>query len=106
MRCRLVPLLLMMLFHLSFNLCSTALTRRTSNCTGARGYRPSTARRKNVIRVLECLEHREPACSKRSSEEKRGSDERAQARQIARAKSWWRGATSTAPCKAKRKSLK
>jgi hypothetical protein len=96
MRCRLMPLLL---FHLPFDLRSTTLARRTSNCASVQWYWArwgSTARGKNVIRILERFEYHEPAWAKRSSQEKRGSDECAQARQITRAKSWrlWHSATS------------
>jgi hypothetical protein len=55
---------LLLLFHLPFNLCSTTLARRTSNCTSAKGCRTgrgSTACGKNVICVLERLEYRDPA---------------------------------------------
>jgi hypothetical protein len=62
MCCRLMSL--MLLFHLPFNLCSTTLARRTSNCADAKGCRTrrgSTACGKNVICILERLEYREPA---------------------------------------------
>ncbi len=98
MCCRLMPLLLL-LFHLSFNLRSTTLARRTGNWAGVQWYqtrRGGTARGKNVIRILERFEYHEPAWAKRSGQEKRGSDECAQARQIAWTKSWrlWHSATS------------
>ena len=99
-------LLLLLLFHLSFNLHST-LTRRTTGTQGRRPGRSGTARGKNIIRILERLENREPTWAKRSSQEKRGSDERAQARQIARAESRRvrPGATTTASGKTKCESL-
>jgi hypothetical protein len=108
-RCGLIPLLLLLLlFHLSFILHST-LTWRTANCADAQGRRPrrsGAARGEDVICVLERLEHRKPTWAKSSCQEKRGSDERAQARQIARAESRRVRPGATTTSKTERETLK
>ena len=66
------------------------------------------ARCKDVIRVLECLKHREPAGTQRASQKHRSSNDCVQARQSTRAQSGAASASAahTTTCEAKRESLK